>query len=382
MLRWFQSVIDPLITRYAHTLSLKRFPYVMPGDFPLSGGHCRRKVDIMVASRAGTSMCWNEVRAVGELKCNAKASDLDLTVLQLANYVREIFGTQPGRRQVHAFTLCRANMRLWTFDRAGAVGSTIIDIHKQPAIFVAAMLRFATMDAREVGFDPTIRWGTENTDAIFDPTVHRKSLPGQGPFVRISCRRGGNATAEHKLLLYPRPLACRFAINTRGSICWKARWADSPDDEWSLIVKDQWRVSDREREGDFLRLLELPTPQPQTPGFTSPEPKAPEPTTQEHQKSEPRLSKPLLPADGLPEYIWHGDTDSTDLLRDGLSFLAGVGSRYPPKFTKTSKRLAQESIPKLNRIHTRLVLSPVGQELLQSISYTQLLRAIHAALRG
>jgi hypothetical protein len=271
-----------------------RTPYVMPGDFPLSGGRCRRKVDIMVASRTGTSMCWNEVRAVGEPKCNAKALDLDLTVLQLANYVRDTFGTQPGRRQVHAFTLCQANMRLRTFYHAGAVGSTIVDIHKQPAIFVAAILRFATMDAREVGFDPAIRWSTENTDAIFDPTVHRKPLPGQGPFVRISCRPGGNATTEHRLLLYLRPLACRFAINTSGSICWKARWVHSPDDEWSLIVNDQWRVSEREREGDILRLLELPTAQPQTSRFTSPEPKAPELTTQEHQESDPRLLKPLL----------------------------------------------------------------------------------------
>jgi hypothetical protein len=234
------------IARYAGTLSLKRFPYVISGDFPLYGGDCRRKVDIMVASRAITTMYWNEVRVVGELKANSKAFDLDQTVLQLASCAREIFVTQPARQQVHVFTLCQADMRLRIFDRAGAVGSTIVNIHKQPEIFVAAMLRFATMDAHEIGFDPTIRWITDNSDTIFDPTVHRKPSPGQGPYMRISCRRGGNAEGEHKLLHHPKPIASRFAINTRGSICWKARWVDSPEGEWPLTAKDQWRVSDRE----------------------------------------------------------------------------------------------------------------------------------------
>ena len=58
MLRWFEYVIEPLVTRYADILSLKRFPYVIPRDFPFSGGDCRRKVDIMVANRTGTSMSF------------------------------------------------------------------------------------------------------------------------------------------------------------------------------------------------------------------------------------------------------------------------------------------------------------------------------------
>ncbi|OAV87678.1 hypothetical protein PTTG_29327 [Puccinia triticina 1-1 BBBD Race 1] len=48
--------------------------------------------------------------------------------LCLANYVCEVFKAQPTRSYVVGFTLPGTLMRLWQFDRSGAIGSELLDI--------------------------------------------------------------------------------------------------------------------------------------------------------------------------------------------------------------------------------------------------------------
>ncbi|KAF8539849.1 hypothetical protein BDD12DRAFT_674493, partial [Trichophaea hybrida] len=79
---------------------------------------------------------WHNVRVVGKLQSNQDQASLDKTILQLSNYVREIFGAQPGRRWVHGYTLCGCHLCVWLFDRAVATGSTSINIHQQPKLFL------------------------------------------------------------------------------------------------------------------------------------------------------------------------------------------------------------------------------------------------------
>lgn len=47
-------------------------------------------------------------------------------------------------------------MRLWEFDRVGAMASSSFDINKDGLQFVSAMLGFLTMNDEQLGYDPSI----------------------------------------------------------------------------------------------------------------------------------------------------------------------------------------------------------------------------------
>jgi hypothetical protein len=74
---------------------------------------------------------------------------------------------------------------------------------------------------------------------------------------------------------------------------------------------------------------------------------------------------------------------SISLLRAGLncSPLGALQSNYRPPTSK-SKNLALDSITVVDKVRTRLLISPVGEPLLKFRTYTNLLRALSAAIMG
>jgi len=112
---------------------------------------------------------WDQVRVIGELKANNKISNHADVIFQVAGYVRQIFQNQHSRVFVHAFTLCGDLLRAWIFDRSGCLGSQLISINKEPELFLRVFCGYATMDAKDIGFDPTIRW------------IPRQALPSPSP---------------------------------------------------------------------------------------------------------------------------------------------------------------------------------------------------------
>ncbi|KAA8910174.1 hypothetical protein FN846DRAFT_761310, partial [Sphaerosporella brunnea] len=279
---------------------------------------------------------WDQVRVVGELKSNPDKDGRDRTFIQLANYMREIFGTQPQRCWAFGFTLCGSLLRIFRFDRSGALGSTSIDIHQQPKLFLGAMKFFLTPDSEAVGFDPTIRWNPFNTvvDVVYDPTVH---------FYRIC----------HSFIVR------RYAIATRGTVCWRARPFDQPDGSpWVYVIKDQWRAFERDQEGDILARV---TPE----------------------------------TVGLPKYIWHTDVrcgptgsvmDVAGHVRKGIDHGAqDKGRTWIRRLTDTSRNLyktTDDGTRLQKRVKTRLIMSPLGYPLLAFTSYRHLLLALRDAVLG
>jgi hypothetical protein len=53
--------------------------------------------------------------------------------------------------------LCGTKFQGWLFDRSGAKGSTLFDIHEEPEIFVRYICHYAAMGREDLGFDPIIR---------------------------------------------------------------------------------------------------------------------------------------------------------------------------------------------------------------------------------
>ncbi|KAA8911935.1 hypothetical protein FN846DRAFT_904015 [Sphaerosporella brunnea] len=329
--------------------------YVGSGNLVIKNGDANRKGDLVVRCclpGQDRQTYWDQVRVVGELKSNPDKDGRDRTFIQLANYMRELFGTQPQRCWAFGFTLCGEVMRVFRFDRSGAVGSTAIDIHKRPKTFVGAMRFFMTPDAEAIGFDPTIKWNPLNSglEVVYDPTVHfvNRTLPD--PFILADHQK---YRIDHTFIVR------RYAIATRGTVCWRARTFDALDGSpWSYVIKDQWRASERDQEGDFLARIP--------------------PGTQ-----------------GLPQYIWHTDVccglpgtlmDVAGHVRKGVDHGAqDKGRSALSSLTDTSRNLyhtAARGIRLQNRVKTRLIMRPLGSPLLSFTSYKHLLLALRDAVLG
>ncbi|KAA8902711.1 hypothetical protein FN846DRAFT_954997 [Sphaerosporella brunnea] len=360
VLDWFYDRINPLLrsaptttTTPTNTPSDHHAIVCKPsGHLIIKNGDTDRKTDLLVccctsddASVSEVRVSWDQVRIVGELKSNPDKDGRDETFLQLANYIRELFGTQPQRRWALAFTLCGAKMRVFRFDRSGAVASTPINIHTKPRHFLAAMKAFTSSDATTIGFDPTIRW-TPYSDAevVYDPTVHFVDRTLPNPFI-VTCGK--------KYRIYHICLIRRYAIATRGTVIWRAKPFDAPEGSpWTCVIKDQWRAAQRDAEGEFLAAIE--------PGTI-----------------------------GLPTYRGHetlhdvGKTvDIAAYIRGDVNHGEATLSAERPPHTKTSKNLYRTAITLQNRIQTRLVMSPLGQSLRSFKSYKHLLLGLRDAILG
>ncbi|KAA8902842.1 hypothetical protein FN846DRAFT_986283 [Sphaerosporella brunnea] len=280
VLRFFLDLLSSL-RAHCWPAGSETFDYVPSSWIVLEDGDCKRKTDVVVVGHRDDPerrVSWLNVRVMGELKSSAAKSNLDDTILQVANYAREVFGAQPNRRWVPAFTLCGSDLRVWRFDRAGACGSTLIDIHQYPEQFLAAITAYATMSATDVGYNPSILFSTDAGEVVFDPTVHwRGELAGTSdgadgyPHVYVPVDTSdapasaatpppaavwsAPCTSWTAMALNPDPISRRIAIATRASVCWEARPRDAgPESPWIYVVKDQWRSYERDPEGVFLRV--------------------------------------------------------------------------------------------------------------------------------
>ncbi|KAA8912116.1 hypothetical protein FN846DRAFT_933752 [Sphaerosporella brunnea] len=382
VLRFFLDLLSA-VRAHCWPAGCETFDYVPSGWIVLEDGDCERKTDVVVVGHRDDPerrVSWLNVRVVGELKSSASKSNLDDTILQVANYAREVFGAQPNRRWVPAFTLCGSELRVWRFDRAGACGSTLIDIHQHPEQFLAAITAYATMSATDVGYDPSILFRTDAGEVVFDPTVHWRGEPAGAsdgadayPYVYVpvdTLDAPGSAatlppeslwsapcTSWTALSVHPKPISRRIAIATRGSACWKARRRDgAPGSPWGYVLKDQWRSSERDPEGVFLRVAED--------GMQ-----------------------------GVARYIWHSDVfipsdgqlrlDDITGLRpaSGCASTAAAPTEYPA-LTKTSTNLIHAGSTFCNRVHTRLLSGPVGRPLLHFGTYTNLLLSLKQAIEA
>lgn len=128
----------------------------------VAGSQARRKVDLYLSRRAqgrrkkDHEAQWPAIDVVGELKEAQGPDASNKLLIQLAGYVREIFGSQHTRRFVHAFTLTKQQLRCWVFHRGGGFGSERININKEPRTFVDVMVGYGMMSLQELGFDTTI----------------------------------------------------------------------------------------------------------------------------------------------------------------------------------------------------------------------------------
>ncbi|OBT60889.1 hypothetical protein VE03_09937 [Pseudogymnoascus sp. 23342-1-I1] len=122
---------------------------------------------------------WSNVLVIREHKQNADEDGSLKTLLQLAGYAREVFGSQPDRRFVPGFTIYGSVMRLWVFDRSGPYSSEKFDIHKEPERFIQVIAGYALMTDAELGLNTYIgRDGISTSSTTISSSRQKRKRDG------------------------------------------------------------------------------------------------------------------------------------------------------------------------------------------------------------
>ena len=234
VLGWLITMVDKfreIATEKAFTTKDYRRILGWPNQ-PLQGSIAARKLDVgfvQTSEIADKQTHRSHILVMGELKRNSKMDTASSTCLDLGRYVREVFAAQGTRRFVLGFTLCGPIMRLWEFDRVGAIASTPFNINKDGARFVMSMLGFLQMNNEELGYDPSVR-STSDGNQYLDIT--RDGIPER--------------------LVLDKLMRSASCVVGRATTCWKAH-REGDESMMPLVIKDSWQYSEREDEGEILR---------------------------------------------------------------------------------------------------------------------------------
>ncbi|KAK5998909.1 hypothetical protein PT974_01293 [Cladobotryum mycophilum] len=236
VLQWFAGISDTLaaFAEMSRPNGVRRRPLAKPTK-PLAGtSPAERKLDVAFVSdpeaTTESEYHWSKILIAGELKKNVAGDTASNAWFDLARYMREIFAHQDNRRFVLGFTLCGPLMRVWEFDRLGGIGSSQFDINTDGLRFVKTMLAFFWLNDEQLGFDPTIQISSD----------------GQR---YIDIRRQGQQETERIIL--DECFVRTRCIAGRATTCWRAH---RKGDGQQLVIKDSWQYTEREEEGELLRL--------------------------------------------------------------------------------------------------------------------------------
>ncbi|KUI65186.1 hypothetical protein VM1G_00003 [Cytospora mali] len=308
---------------------------------------------------------WSQIRIPGELKSNPDADKPSQARLDLGRYVREVMSAQPTRRFVLSFTLCGSVMRVWQFDRVGAIASKPFDINQDGKQFILTILGFLYMNKEQLGFDPTFQ------------------KEGDEHFINIQRDGFTEKLILGKLIMH------QYCIVGRATTCWKACIKDS---DIPLVIKDSWQYLERDEEGELLReatekkvtnvaryyhheivhiggeiddvqekirhgldithanLIQLGTPDP------SPSTSTPGSTT--------------------------GSTKGTSEQQQSIASGSKRTSSQANTTLPASKRAKLTNQPPLNRVHRRLIIRDYGKPIYYASSPSALLNALEGCIAG
>ncbi|KAI0552223.1 hypothetical protein F4679DRAFT_103240 [Xylaria curta] len=232
VLHWFAGLVKQL-SKFAEEYEptpMNRWSLETRPDQPVRGGSpADRKPDVcFIKPGPDSQYTWSQVVIPGELKSNPDADRAKSTWLDIGRYAREVLIGQDTRRFVLSFTLCGSLMRVWVFDRLGAIASDAFDINDDGQQFVYIVLGFLWMNQEDLGFDPTVI-----------------EKDGQ----RLITITRNNATEQFVIDKLMLRTSC---IVGRATTCWMTHAVDDP--QTFFVIKDSWQEEQRREEGELLRI--------------------------------------------------------------------------------------------------------------------------------
>ncbi|GAO20124.1 hypothetical protein UVI_02051860 [Ustilaginoidea virens] len=239
VLPWFTDLVPKLeaFAACSGSAPTRRRKLLAQPSTPLLGSTGKRSMDIgFVNSDLEYEQAanhprhrWSHVLIACELKCNPKADIASVAWIDLARYAREVLAAQDTRRFLLGFTLCGSLMRVWLYDRLGAVASERFDINTDDGArqFITVILGFLLMNEETLGFDPTII------------TADRQHY--------IEIERKG----QKERLIIDKVMKRSSCVSGRATTCWKAHHEDDPSTP--LVIKDSWQYIERDEEGELIQ---------------------------------------------------------------------------------------------------------------------------------
>jgi len=294
VIEWFHNFIPRSGSRRFHASSSKT----------LDRSSCTRQCDVFLGPMSGNNQdrhSWYDVLVPGKLKAAPGKDCGSDTIVQLAGYVREVFGAQVNRRFVHAFTICGPVFRCYFFDRSGVSISDRLDIRKNEKtenLFVRILLGYIAMSPHQLGFD------TNYTTKDGIPFIPCRSVP-----LPTHLTFGGSRFQLVEKLFH------RPVIVSRGTLCWLAH------DECGqvCVIKDTWRAGWRISEGELLSLAE--------------------------SRRVWGLPQPLMYGDVINISAGDALLDCISQLRSPLSYAAAKGVLQPEKYPDSIYLLSSRVVP-------------------------------------
>ena len=233
VLKWFAKLVNVLVKfaeDHGWTPNTRRQLLAQPNQ-PLQGSTAERRLDVGFVDElkaSGDKSHWSHILVPGELKNNIGYDTPSKAWIDLGRYVREVLATQDTRNFVQGFTLCGSTMRLWQYDRMGAISSSPFDINKDGLQFVSAVLGYLSMNEEQLGFDPTIL------------------LSGEKRYIEIV------RNDRRERLIIDRLMKRAPCVAGRATTCWKA-YREGDESQKPLVIKDSWQYLERDEEGELLR---------------------------------------------------------------------------------------------------------------------------------
>ncbi|KAI1825468.1 hypothetical protein F4861DRAFT_537932 [Xylaria intraflava] len=368
VLHWLESFCEKLASfaeSYKSSPVGQRALLTQPNTL-VKGSVARRKMDlgfVNLKRRGGKALYWSDVLVPGELKSNRNADGHLETWIDLARYTREVFASQDTRRFVLGFTICGSLMRVFEFDRVGAIASESFDINSDGLRFVYTVLGFLWMSREQLGFDPTI---ISTSDEKY-----------------IVIERNG----VHERLIIDRMMRPAGCIVGRATTCWKAH--RQGELQTPLVIKDSWQYPEREEEGELLRkatdrgVINVAR-------YYHHETVRVLDTDDDVQNSVRKgldITKAEKHESGSSVRSPSADTIGG---QNGRSSTAGskrpsshIDAPLPPsKRSCSASRTKMDSITPLNRVHRRVVLRDYGKPIYYASSRVALLKALEGCIKG
>ncbi|EFY93980.1 Protein kinase-like protein [Metarhizium robertsii ARSEF 23] len=375
VLAWFGGLI-PKLEAFAGaripTLATRRKLLAQPRT-PLVGSTGKRSMDIGFVNSEITynpdsedsRYRWSHILVAGELKSNPKADTASIAWIDLARYVREVFGAQETRRFVLGFTLCGSLMRVWEFDRLGGVASEQFDINTKDGglQFVTSILGFLLMNEEMLGFDPTIRASGDEQYIDIERNDKTERLIIDEVMKRARCVAG------------------------RATVCWRAHRMEDP--QTPLVIKDSWQYTDRDEEGELLREA-TEKGVANVARYYHHETVRVRGANDDIQQNIRKGLDVTEAANYRPGRAMLQSSANVSISRKGRSTSAGVkrpssdaDATLPPikRSRPTSPTKASGERPP-NRVHRRVILSDYGKPIYKASSRVALLSALEGCIEG
>ncbi|KAI0792099.1 hypothetical protein C8Q75DRAFT_619441 [Abortiporus biennis] len=192
------------------------------------------------------------------------------TLVQLLEYARQTFKEQPFRRFLFGITFHCADMTFWHFDRAGGIGSIMINIHDEPLTFIQCIASCVAMSPVELGFDPTFEAYDTKDKTTFKPwkipskllepgALSKKTLPRAHWVVSMpgDYRKSGDER-EDFVLFAAVSLNHTEVMKGRAGRSWFARKRSEMEQKnlelcKTYVLKDNWHDSRNPAEGSMYK---------------------------------------------------------------------------------------------------------------------------------